>query len=107
VGGAAVVDVSYDLRVFGADPVALGGSGSGEEFEIVSGELVASVVVAPGELGLGVYADDEASSAARARDFEALLRRLLGVGRVHDPQLGRDIASSSDVDEAVRFFAQT
>jgi hypothetical protein len=94
--------VSYDLRVFGADAAALGGSG--EEFEIASGALVASVVVAPGELGVGVYADDNASSAARARDFEALLRRLLALGRVHDPQLGRDVGAG-DVPDAVRCFA--
>jgi hypothetical protein len=100
--------MSYDLRVFGADPAAARAAldGEGDEFSWEGEALVASVVVAPGELGLGVYADDGASSAARARSFEELLRRLLALGRVHDPQLGRDVGVG-DVPDAVRFFAQT
>ena len=107
--------MSYDLSVLGpidearaaAALAGAGADGDGDERLLECDGVVASFLIAGGEVGVGVTTLTDDDAAARA-GFRRVLDTVLALaeeldGRVYDPQAGRVLAAG-DAEEAIRAF---
>lgn len=106
--------VSYDMAIVGDGDLdldlarnVLGVAAGRDELDWLRDGLTASVLLTPDEIGVGI-SGNRVPAAERTRDFEELLRVLLGLAELlgaelHDEQFGR-VIGRDDLPEVVRFF---
>lgn len=107
ITGSGDLDLDLARTVLGGDPDAPKDLPSDEALWLRDA-LSASILFTRDEIGIGVSGDD-VSSAERARDFEELLRVLLGLAdrlgaELYDQQFDR-VIGPADVPEVVGDFA--